>query len=280
LQSIPIELIATGLFLFGLIIGSFLNVVIYRVPRRESIILPASHCIGCGAQVKPYDNIPLLSYAILKGRCRNCKQPISLIYPFVELLTGVLFALAFIKDGLSWSLIPDLAFIAAIIALIFIDYNHRILPNVITYPGLAIAIVVRVWLPSLEGTWILRQALASPDWPDWLLSLVNALVGALVGGGALWFVRWLYFVWKRVEGMGLGDIKMMAMIGAYLGWQLTLLTIFLGSLLGSVVGIYLILSRGYNTKFEMPFGIFLGVAAVIALFAGWPILNWYSGLFK
>ncbi|HZM88484.1 MAG TPA: prepilin peptidase [Blastocatellia bacterium] len=286
MQDIPPHFIAFVVFIFGLLIGSFLNVVIYRLPLGQSIVFPGSRCPACDAEISWYDNIPVISYALLlRGRCRNCRTSISAIYPAVELLVACLYLALFIvhKDqvvGGSWlPLIADLVFVSLIVPLVFIDLRYKLLPNAITYPGLIVLIVLRALAPD---PWILAHTpkpfgLAAA--PVWAVSLFGSLLGALVGGGSLWLVREAYYRLRHVEGMGLGDVKMMLMVGAFLGWQLTLLTIFVGSLLGSLVGVLLIL-RGGSMKMQIPFGVFLGPAAIIALFAGQQFIVWYVGLYR
>ena len=263
----------------GAIIGSFLNVVIHRVPRDESIAFPASRCPSCGTAIRPYDNIPVLSWAVLRGRCRSCRAPISARYPAVELLTATLFALTFwLRSGLTLSLPFDLAFVAAVVALVFIDAEHMILPNSITYPGIALALVARALVPNLYGVASLSGAHAGV--PAWLMSLVGAAIGALVGGGFLWLVGWLWERVRGVEAMGLGDVKMMFMVGAYLGWPLTMLAIFVGVLTGSVTGVAMMLRRGErDMQMLLPFGIFLGVGSLVSLLFGTQIIDWYVGKF-
>lgn len=277
LTGLPAYIIATAVGVLGAIIGSFLNVVIHRIPREESIAFPASHCPSCDAAIRPYDNIPVVSWAVLRGRCRACRAPISARYPAVELLTGVLFALTYVlHSGLRLSLPFDLAFVAAIIALVFIDAEHMILPNVITYPGAALALVARVVVPNLYGV----ASLGSEQTPAWLLSLGGAVLGALVGGGFLWLVGWLWERARGVEAMGLGDVKMMFMVGAFLGWPLTLLTIFVGVLSGSIAGVAAMARRGErDMQMLLPFGIFLGLGALVSLLFGTLIIDWYVGKF-
>ncbi|HKG22081.1 MAG TPA: prepilin peptidase [Blastocatellia bacterium] len=280
MENLPSYFIGFAVFFLGLIIGSFLNVVIYRVPLRESVVSPGSRCPGCNTDIKAYDNIPVISYAILGGRCRNCGIGISIIYPAVELLVGLLYLLLFLKDGLSLLLPADIVFVSLIVPLVFIDLRHKILPDAINYPGLLLMIILRVIAPdpviieATRATWHLTA------WPVWAVSLAGSALGAAVGGGSLLLVREGYFRLRRVEGMGLGDVKMMLMVGAFLGWQLTLLTIFLASLLGSLIGIGLISMRGGSMKMEIPFGVFLGPAAIISLFAGQPLIRWYIGFFN
>ncbi|MDT7808473.1 MAG: leader peptidase (prepilin peptidase) / N-methyltransferase [Acidobacteriota bacterium] len=274
----PIIFVA-GVAATGAIIGSFLNVVIHRVPREESIAFPASHCPSCGTAIRPYDNIPIVSWALLRGRCRSCRAPISVRYPAVELLTAVLFALTFVlHSGLTLSLPFDLAFVAAVIALIFIDAEHMILPNVITYPGVALALVARVAVPNLYG--VASFGGAHGETPAWLLSLGGAVLGALIGGGFLWVVGWLWERLRGVEAMGLGDVKMMFMVGAFLGWPLTLLAIFVGVLTGSVAGVAAMVGRGErDMQMLLPFGIFLGLGSLVSLLFGTQVIDWYVGKF-
>ena len=275
--GLPVYIIATAVGVVGAIIGSFLNVVIHRVPREESIAFPASHCPSCDTAIRPYDNIPVVSWAVLRGRCRACRAPISARYPAVELLTGVLFALVYLlHSGLTLSLPFDLAFAAAVVALVFIDAEHMILPNVITYPGTALALVARVVVPNLYGV----ASFGGPETPAWLLSLGGAVLGALVGGGFLWVVGWLWERARGVEAMGLGDVKMMFMVGAFLGWPLTLLTIFVGVLTGSIAGVAAMARRGErDMQMLLPFGIFLGLGSLVSLLFGTRIIDWYVGKF-
>src|SRR5919106_1778821 len=239
--------IAAGIF--GAIIGSFLNVVIHRVPLEESIVFPNSRCPSCGAAIAFYDNIPVLSYMALRGKCRGCSEGISFRYPAVELLTAALFVAVAWHDGLSPALPFDLIFVSALVALVFIDAQHMILPNVITYPGIIFAVVARLAIPYLAGGLhfddlpSLSQG-AFAGMPIWVTSLAGAAIGALVGGGSLWLMGWTWEKLRGVEAMGLGDVKMMFMVGAYLGWRLTILNIFLGVLSGSIIGIVLMMRQG------------------------------------
>jgi leader peptidase (prepilin peptidase) / N-methyltransferase len=291
-------MVAGFVFVFGLLIGSFLNVVIYRVPLGESIVLPASHCPHCNTAIKPYDNVPVLSYVVLGGKCRSCRTSISPIYPAIELLVAILFLLAFITVGnlpefhifdnhnmlvpaRFWlTLAGDLAFVSFIVPLVFIDLRHMLLPDALTYPGLAVLFVLRLLAPD---PWQIRR---TPHWfgltaqNEWALAAVGAVLGMLAGGGTLWLIRWAYQKLRHVEGMGLGDVKMMLMVGAFLGWQLTLLTIFLGSLLGSIIGVLMIARRGGNMRMAIPFGVFLGPAAIIALYVGPAFIEWYAGIYR
>lgn len=271
---------------FGAIIGSFLNVVIHRVPLEESIVFPNSRCPSCGAGIAFYDNIPLLSYMALRGKCRGCSTHISIRYPAVELLTAALFVAVAWHDGLSAALPFDLVFCSALLALIFIDAEHMLLPNVITYPGIAFAVVARIAIPSLTGTphfddvpSLSGGALAGM--PVWVVSLAGAGIGALIGGGSLWLMGWTWEKLRGIEAMGLGDVKMMFMVGAYLGWRLTILTIFVGVSTGSVAGVFLMArQREKNMQMLLPFGVFLGLGAIAALLFGGPLVEWYAGQFR
>jgi leader peptidase (prepilin peptidase)/N-methyltransferase len=271
--------------IFGGVIGSFLNVVIHRLPREESIVLPSSRCPACGAVIAFYDNVPVLSYLMLGGRCRACKVHISARYPAVEALTGLLWVAVAWRDGLSYALPFDLVFVTAIIALIFIDAEHMILPNAITYPGIVFALIARVALPFLMGEphfddlpMLLNGALSGM--PIWGASLIGALIGALAGGGSLWLMGWTWEKLRGIEAMGLGDVKMMFMVGAYLGWRLTILNIFLGVFSGSLIGIGLMVRQGKrDMKMLLPFGVFLGIGAIAALLFGSQIIGWYVGQF-
>lgn len=286
LNLIPLPFVYVVVGIVGAIFGSFLNVVIHRVPREESIVLPSSRCPACGAEIAFYDNVPILSYLLLLGRCRSCKVHISARYPAVEALTAALWLLVFWRGGLTWALPFDLVFVTAITALIFIDAEHMILPNAITYPGIAFALIARVAIPFLTGQphfddlpMLMSGVLAGV--PLWAASLLGALIGALIGGGSLWLMGWTWEKLRGVEAMGLGDVKMMFMVGAYLGWRLTILTIFLGVLSGSLIGIALMMRQGKrNMQMLLPFGVFLGIGAIAALLIGSQIVEWYAGQFR
>jgi leader peptidase (prepilin peptidase)/N-methyltransferase len=272
--------------IIGAIIGSFLNVVIHRVPREESIVFPNSRCPACGAVIAFYDNIPVLSYLVLRGKCRGCRKHISARYPVVEIINGLLFVAVFWHDGLSFALPFDLVFTSALLALVFIDAEHMLLPNAITYPGLVFAVVARLALPYLTGNLhfddlpsLTHGALANS--PVWVASLAGAFLGALIGGGSLWLMGWTWEKLRGIEAMGLGDVKMMFMVGAYLGWRLTILTIFVGVLAGSVIGILLMArQRQKNLQMLLPFGVFLGLGGIAALLYGSQLVEWYAGQFR
>ena len=277
LVSLPVALVfVTAL---GAMIGSFLNVVIHRLPREESVVFPSSRCPSCGASIRPYDNVPVLSWLVLRGRCRSCKAGINARYPAVEALTALLFALVLLQQGLTAGLPADLVFTAALVALVFIDAEHMLLPDAITLPGIGVALVARALVPNLYGVEFLRDGIMA-GWPDAGLSLANSLLGAAAGGGSLWLVGWLWERARGVEAMGLGDVKMMFMVGAYLGWPLTLVTLFLGVVAGALAGVALMLRRGErDMRMMLPFGIFLGAGAFASLLAGRRLVEWYVGNF-
>src|SRR5207245_2376443 len=234
---LPLSVACVFIAVLGAIIGSFLNVVIHRLPLEQSITLPASACPSCGKAIKAYDNIPIISFLILAGRCRSCGAPISIRYPIVEALTALLFAAVTLRVGTSLALPFDLAFVAAIIALIFIDAEHMILPNAVTYPGIVFALAARIAVPYLVGAPHfddLPSLMHGPlqGQPLWLVSLAGGIIGAILGGGSLWLMGFLWERLRGVEAMGLGDVKMMLMVGAYLGWRLTILTIVVAVLVG------------------------------------------------
>ena len=271
---------------FGAVIGSFLNVVIHRLPREESIVFPNSRCPSCSAVIAFYDNIPVLSYMVLGGKCRGCKKRISFRYPFVELVCALLFIAVAWHDGVSVALPFDLVFASALLALVFIDAEHMILPNAITYPGIVFAVAVRLALPYLTGTHhfddlpsLTHGAFANT--PIWVTSLFGAFLGALIGGGSLWLMGWTWEKLRGIEAMGLGDVKMMFMVGAYLGWRLTILTIFVGVLSGSIIGIVLMARSGKkDMQMLLPFGVFLGIGAITALLFGSNVVEMYASQFR
>ena len=280
----PFNYIFAGVL--GAIIGSFLNVVIHRLPLEDSIVFPNSRCPSCGAVIAFYDNVPVLSYLILRGRCRSCETTISARYPAVELMTALLFVAVTLHVGFTPVLPFDLIFVSALIALVFIDAEHMILPNAITYPGIVFALVARLAIPYLVGSPHfddlpgLMQGMLT-GMPIWAASLIGALLGALAGGGSLWLMGWIWERLRGVQAMGLGDVKMMFMVGAYLGWRLTILTIFLGVLSGSLIGVALMVRQGKkDMQMLLPFGIFLGIGSIIALLIGPHIVEWYAGQYR
>ncbi|WP_457639991.1 prepilin peptidase [Persephonella sp.] len=247
-------------FVFGTIIGSFLNVVIYRLPRGRSVAKPAfSFCPSCGSPVKWYDNIPILSYLVLRGRCRNCSSPISKRYPFVELLTGFASAFSFLKTGISVDYFFVFGFLSLLIAITFIDIDFRIIPDQLNLAGFIMGAVYTFF----------RQD----------FSIIDGLIGSFAGAGFLWAVAYFYLRFRGIEGLGMGDVKMMAFIGMYLGWFGALFTIFLGSFIGAAAGItgaYLSKSSEKG-RYEIPFGPFLAAASVVYMFFGEEIKQWYLG---
>jgi leader peptidase (prepilin peptidase)/N-methyltransferase len=285
-SPLPVSFVVAFVGIIGALIGSFLNVVIHRLPLEESIVFPNSRCPSCGTTIKPYDNIPVASYLVLRGKCRSCKTKISARYPAVEAMTACLFIAVVLCRGISFALPFDLTLTAALIALVFIDAEHMILPNAITYPGILFALVARIAVPYLAGSGYfddLPGLLASvcQGWPLWAGSLAGAGLGALAGGGSLWLMGWLWERLRGVEAMGLGDVKMMFMVGAYLGWRLTILTIFIAVLSGSLTGVALMLrNRERNLQMLLPFGIFLGIGSIASLLVGTRIVNWYLSQFQ
>src|SRR6201984_731724 len=272
-------LIAVFVFVFGLIIGSFLNVCIVRIPGGKSIVLPASACVKCGAPIRPYDNIPVVSYLLLRGKCRKCENPISALYPAVELLTGLLFLGCYEVFGLTTEALKWAVFSAIMVVLVFTDLRERILPDVVNFTGFGLGLLLSFFTAPVDGTAlaITRRIFEFPP-PGPVLSFADALLGAVTGSGLLWLVSEAYFRLRGREGMGMGDVKMMLMAGAFLGLKRTLLTIFAGSILGSIMGMILILARRKDPDYELPFGTFLGMAALLVVFFGTPIVYWYQGL--
>ena len=245
-------------FLLGLIVGSFLNVCIYRIPKGESIVFPSSKCTQCGNSLKWYHNIPVASYLALRGRCAFCGKPISFVYPLVELCMGLLSLALFAKFGWSWTFLFLFLFLAALVVVTFIDLQLQIIPDVISLPGIAVGF----------GSSFLR--------PE--LSVWDSLIGIVAGGGALLAVFLVYYALTKREGMGIGDVKLLAMIGAFLGWRSLLFVILSSSLLGAVSGLAVMLIKSRNIKLAIPFGPFLSLGAVMYLFFGKEIITWYLGL--
>ncbi len=243
-------------FLIGAIIGSFLNVCIYRIPRHKSIIRPRSFCPYCHRPIKPYDNIPILSYILLGGKCRHCKKPISWQYPLVEFLTACLFVFLFLKFGISFLLLKFIVFVCLLIITTFTDLSHQIIPNVISLPGIAAGLLFSI--PSL----------------------IDAFIGMLIGAGILWVFRQTGLWIKKQEMMGWGDVKMAGMIGAFLGIRQGLLALFLGVCFGVVIWSMLILFKVKSRKEYIPFGAFLALGSVIAVFFSQQIISWYLNIFR
>jgi leader peptidase (prepilin peptidase) / N-methyltransferase len=247
------------LLLFGLAVGSFLNVCIYRLPRKESLNWPGSHCTKCNRSLSWYENIPVVSWLVLRGRCRTCRDAISPIYPIVEAVTAAVFVAGLFIYGWTPLLAVRLLFACAMIVLFAIDLQHHILPNVITVPGAIAGFILSLALP-----------------PGWLASLI----GLAAGGGVLFVIGEAYYRLRGIEGLGMGDVKMLAMIGAFLGWKLMLVTLVLASFAGSFVGVGLLVTGRGDMKFALPFGTFLAVGALVAAVAGEPLLAWYLGMYR
>ncbi|HXZ78988.1 MAG TPA: prepilin peptidase [Terriglobales bacterium] len=299
-----------AIFLFGLAFGSFLNVCIHRIPRRESIVFPGSACPKCKSAIRAYDNIPLASWLILRGRCRQCRTPISPRYPAVELLLGLLWLACYAQFGLSLGTLKYCVFSFLVVALIFIDAEWKLLPDALTLPGLLLGILFSLIVPvhDLLMRFVPSMLRLSQGWhaPWRLLSLADSLLGAAVGASFIYGVGVIYLHARGVEGMGLGDVKLMAMVGAFLGVKLTVATIFAASLVGSLFGLWTILfvwlkrtrrrmernheqaavarrrawqsARMIYRYYQIPFGVFLGSMAIASLFFGNSVWHWYFEL--
>jgi leader peptidase (prepilin peptidase)/N-methyltransferase len=240
--------------LAGAVIGSFLNVCIYRLPRRQSVVRPASACPHCARRLAWFENLPVVGYLWLRGRCRTCRARIGVRYPIIESLTAVMFGLAAWYYGPGVLLVSRLVFGSALIVLFAVDLEHHLLPNAVTLPGIVVGFAFSL--------------MTEPGW-------FSSLIGIVVGGGILWVIGEAYYRWRREEGLGMGDVKMLAMIGAFLGWPLTILTLVLASFAGSVIGVALIASGKGGMKYALPFGTFLALGAAMAGAVGQPILDWY-----
>ncbi len=253
-------LIDLAAFLFGLVLGSFLNVCIHRIPEEgASIVRPPSHCPSCGKGIRFYDNVPLVSYILLRGRCRHCGEAISSRYPVVELATGLLSLGLMLRHGPGAPYALSLAFVSGLLVVSFIDLQHQIIPDVISKPGVALGIVASV----------------VPGWPVYW---ANALIGAGAGGGSLLVVRWAYERLTGKEGMGLGDVKLLAMIGAWMGWRDLPFVILASSLLGILIGGTALLVARRGLRVRIPFGPFLALGALLMFFFGPEVRALYYGL--
>lgn len=247
-----------GSLIVGLIVGSFLNVCIYRLPRRQSLVHPGSHCPCCGSPVRPYDNIPILSYVLLRGRCRRCKERISPRYPLVEALTGAVATLLAVRYGWGMEAVIFFLLSCSLIVVSFIDLDHQIIPNRITYPGIPIGVGASFFLPNV--------------------SLRDSLVGLALGGGILWAVAVLFYWIRKKEGMGFGDVKLLAMVGAFLGWKAVIFTLVTSSFLGALVGYFALRISGKDSSQPIPFGPFLALGALLYMSGGDGWMEWYLGL--
>jgi leader peptidase (prepilin peptidase)/N-methyltransferase len=242
-------------FLLGSAIGSFLNVCIYRIPRDKSIVKPPSACPGCGRPIRPFDNIPILSYIFLKGKCRNCGTKISIRYPLVELLTGFFFLLLYLKFGVTFELIVFMIFLALLIVISFIDLDFQIIPDILSIGGVALGFILSIIRPFFRHL-------------DPRFGILDSLYGIAIGGGILFAIAWLYQFFTKREGMGGGDIKLLGMIGAFCGWKGVVFSLVSGSVFGTVVGIPLMILKGKGSKYAIPFGPFLSLGAIIYTFKG------------
>ncbi len=251
----PVFIIAV--FMFGLIVGSFLNVCIYRLPHSKSIVYPGSQCPQCGRDIRFYDNIPVLSFIILKGKCRYCRSAISLRYPFVELVSGLMATAVFLKYGPTLESLIFYILIAALLVITFIDIDHQIIPDVITLPGIILFFLASFFLPAVS-------------WKE-------SLLGILLGGFSLYAVAWGYELLMKKDGMGGGDIKLLAMMGAAIGWKGVLFTIFISSLVGSIIGLVIMAFSKKDLKLAIPFGPFLSIGAILFVFFGPELIAWYFG---
>jgi leader peptidase (prepilin peptidase)/N-methyltransferase len=243
---------------FGAVIGSFLNVCIHRLPRGTSVVVPPSACPHCGHELSWLENIPIASWLVLRGCCRKCRAPISVRYPIIEGITAAMFAAGWWYYGPTPLLVSRFVFGCALIVLFAIDLEHQLLPNVITLPGIAVGFLFSLITEE----------------PGWKASLI----GTAVGGGVLFGVAEAYYRIRHEEGLGMGDVKMLAMVGAFLGWKLTLMTLIMASLCGSLVGVALIVTRRGGLKYALPFGTFLALGAAAAATFGPAVLDWYLGL--
>jgi leader peptidase (prepilin peptidase)/N-methyltransferase len=258
-EHLPFSFIVSFTFLFGAAIGSFLNVCIYRLPDHESIMLPASHCRSCSRVLSWYENVPLLSYLLQRGKCRTCGARFSSRYFWVELLTAVLAIALVHRFGLTITTLGYFIFLAALVTITFIDLDHQIIPDIISLPGVVVGLVFSLLSPAL--------------------TLGSSLLGAALGAGVLLVVALGYKAVTGREGMGGGDIKLLAMIGAFLGWHAVPFTLFAASCVGSIIGVLVMIRSHANSQLALPFGPFLAFGAVCYLFFGEQLIRWYLGLF-
>jgi leader peptidase (prepilin peptidase) / N-methyltransferase len=255
-------------FGLGAIIGSFLNVVIHRYPREESIVFPASRCPHCSTEIKPYDNVPILAWLWLGGKCRACRGPIDVRYPLVELANALFYLAIFQRTGLTAGFLPVAALVSMTIVLIYIDLDIQILPDVIDLPGVAIGLLI-------------GATHLGASYPALTLSstLLESVAGAAAGAGVLLVIGLSYKLVRKIEGMGLGDVKMMAMLGAVLGWEPLFPLLLLASITGAVVGLFVMMRSGTGgLQVALPFGVFLGIAFLVVLFFGADLMNVYVRL--
>ena len=274
-------MITVVVFIVGLLIGSFLNVCIVRLPRGGSIVTPPSHCPRCQSNVKFYDNIPLISFLLLRGKCRNCGEPISWQYPLVELMNALFYVWIVREFWLGGEAFLMMALCSSLIVITFIDLDHLIIPDIITLPGMLVGLSLAPFFMSPLGDQLpfhLDQLL--PHAGSYLTGFLNSLIGLILGGGPLLAIGWIWEKVRHVEAMGGGDVKLMGMVGSFLGWKGALLTIMLGALAGSVIGVLLIALNRHKMEKYIPFGPFLAVGAVSSAFYGPDIVSWYLGLIR
>ncbi len=261
--------------LFGAIVGSFLNVCIFRIPLGTSLVSPSSRCPQCKTPIKTYDNIPILSYFLLGGKCRYCRAPISARYPLVESMMVLFSVVLILKFGLSPSFFIYFILISSLVVVSFIDLDHRIIPDKISLPGIILGLLASFVKP-VEGQYDFLVLYVFKTVKGVLnMATLDSLLGIFIGGGLLYAVAVLFYWATKKEGMGGGDIKLLAMIGAFLGWSSTLFTILVSSLIGSMVGIAIMVATGADSKYAIPFGPFLSMGAAIYLFFGREIIRWY-----
>jgi leader peptidase (prepilin peptidase)/N-methyltransferase len=272
-------MITAVVLVFGLLVGSFLNVCIVRLPRGRSIVTPPSHCPRCKTGIRFYDNIPIISFLLLRGRCRNCGEPISWRYPLVELINGLFYVWIVREFAIGGEAFLMMVLCSSLIIITFIDFDHQIIPDVITLPGMLVGLSVAPFFMSALGDALpfhLDRVL--PHAGPYLTAFLNSLIGLILGGGPLFAIGWIWEKLRHVEAMGGGDVKLMGMVGSFLGWKGALLTIMLGALAGSIVGVWLISMKRHKMEKVIPFGPFLAAGAVAAAFYGPDIIAWYLGL--
>lgn len=281
--------LAVVIFIVGLAFGSFLNVCISRIPRGVSVVAPRSCCPHCDHPIAARDNVPMVSWLLLRGKCRDCDGPISLRYPAVELLTAILFLACYAGFGLSWTGLKAAVLCFLLVGLIFMDAETGLLPAECTYSGIALGLILawKVTFDSSGTEFLLRQfgvrSISSPS----VLSFLDAVIAAVFGAG-FFFVAWaVYYLARKRDGLGFGDIALMAMVGSFLGLKLTVLVVFLAPVMGSLFALTLLSRRPANSdgpvpflSRAVPFGVFLGTGALISLFFGQGIWNWYLGTFR
>ena len=254
------HLIEIIIFAFGMCIGSFMNVCIYRLPIKKSIVLPGSFCPGCETPIRFYDNIPIFSYIWLRGRCRHCDARISIRYLTVEIMGGAFAMLSYLKFGISLEGLIYYAMVVSLLIVTYIDLDYQIIPDVISLPGIPIGFLASFALPALNYK--------------------ESILGIVIGGGSLYLIAWSYHLLTKKEGMGGGDIKLLAMIGAVVGWKGVLFTIFVASVVGTVSGVLVMLRQKQDLKLAVPFGPFLSIGAISYIFFGSSLIPWYFSLLR